>query len=102
MMLAEDIECNIREAEEKITTAYKLRNEHQNLAFWYRDMAAAHLNFNNKGHDLIAAEISAYKNGEEHAAHPEYAEGMQAVWNAKHAELIAYAARVRSMIDTFK
>lgn len=100
--LAADIECNIREANDKIGTAYSLRNEHPAEAAWYREMSLAHLNFNTKAHDLIAALITNYKKSDAYNQHPEYAEGMMAVWNAKHADLIKETARVRSMIDTFK
>lgn len=101
-LLSGDIECNIREAEEKIEMAYSLRTEHPNLASWYKEMAQAHIAFNTKGHELVSAEISVYRDSPEYAAHPEYADGMQAVWQDKHADLITYAARVKAMIDSFK
>ena len=101
-MLANDIECNIREAEEKIETAYRLRNDHPNMGAWYRDMASAHLGFNSKGHELITAEIATYRNTLGYAEHPEYADGMIAVWQDKHVDLITATARVKSMIDSYK
>lgn len=97
-----DIEENLREAEDKIETAYRLRSEHPNTAMWYKEMAAAHLGFNGKGHDLVANAIGDYKSGAEYKAHPEYADGMMAVWTDKHAEMTAKAARIKSMIDSFK
>lgn len=100
--LSSDIECNIREAEEKIDTAYRLKSEYPQEAMWYKDMAATHLNFNNKAHELVAAQISTYRNSVEYKDHPEYADGMMAVWNDRHADLIAKSAKVKSMIDAYK
>lgn len=100
--LAKDMECNIREAEDKIGTAYALRATDPAEAMWYRDMALAHLNFNAKAHELIAAQIAAYKASAEHKEHPEYVEGMQAVWSDRHADIVVQSARVKSMIDSFR
>ena len=101
-MLSCDIECNIREAEEKISTAYRLKSDHPAMALWYKEMAIAHLNFNTKGHELVAAEITNYRNSDDYKQHPEYADGMMAVWNDKHSDLIAKTAMVKAMIDSFK
>lgn len=101
-MLSDDIACNIREAEDKIGTAYRLRASFPQESVWYREMAQAHLGFNAKAHELVIAQINAYKAGAEYKAHPEYADGMMAVWQDRHADLTAQAARVRAMIDAFK
>jgi len=101
-MLSRDIETNLCEAEDKIDTAYRLRSEHPAIAMWYKDMAAAHCTFNQKGHDLVMQEINAYKNSDEYKNHPEYADGMMAVWNDKHAEIMSKSARIKSMIDSYK
>lgn len=100
--LSRDIECNIREAEEKINTAYSLLSTYPAAAVWYRDMAMAHLNFNNKAHDLVTAEISKYRVSSEYAEHPEYADGMMAVWQDRHNDIVSDSAKVRAMIDNFK
>ena len=100
--LSDDIACNIREAEEKINTAYRLKSANAAEAAWYKEMALAHLTFNTKAHELVVAQISAYKAGKDYAEHPEYADGMMAVWNDRHADLMADTARVRAMIDAFK
>lgn len=100
--LSGDIECNIREAEEKIDTAYRLREQFPQEALWYKDMAIAHLNFNNRAHELVAAQINTYRSSQEYKDHPEYADGMMAVWNDRHADLIARSAKVKSMVDTYK
>lgn len=100
--LSKDISCNIREAEEKIDTAYSLRSTNPAEAAWYKEMAAAHLGFNAKAHDLIGALITAYKASEDYKNHPEYADGMMAVWTGMHADMIADTARVKAMVDTFK
>ena len=100
--LAKDMECNIREAEEKIGTAYSLRTEFPAEAAWYRDMAKAHLDFNTKAHDMVAKQIAEYRDSDAYHDHPEYADGMMAVWNDQHTDMIAKTARIRAMIDTFK
>ena len=100
--LADDISCNIREAEDKIETAYRLKAEYPTEAAWYREMASAHLAFNTKAHEMVKAQIDKYKTSEHHKEHPEYADGMMAVWNDKHAEVTAWSARVKAMIDAWK
>lgn len=100
--LSADIACNIREAEDKIMTAYRLRDKYPQEAMWYRDMAVAHLGFNGKAHDLVALEITTYRNSDEYKEHPEYADGMQAVWADQHADLVAENARIQAMIAAFK
>ena len=101
-MLAEDIEENVREARAHIECAYRLRSEHPQEAAWLRDMAATHLSFNSKGHDLVKQNIDQYRMSDEHKQHPEYVDGMQAVWDDRHADIVAETARVKAMIDTFK
>lgn len=100
--LARDIECNIDEAEDKIDTAYRLKAEFPAEAAWYREMASAHIAFNTKAHELVRAQIDKYKQSDSYRDHPEYADGMMAVWNDKHADMVAYASRVKGMIDAFK
>ena len=51
--LSADIACNIDEAREKIRTAYALKAECPEAAAWYREMAAAHINFNTNGHAVV-------------------------------------------------
>lgn len=98
-MLSEDIRGNIHEAEEKIKTAYKLREKDKSLADWYRDMAVAHLGFNTTGHSLVARMI--------HEAEAEMHDnpmlpGMKAVYNEMHADIMAEAAEVQGMIAAYK
>lgn len=100
--LAREIECNIGEAEEKIERAYAMKEKYPAAAAWFKDMAAAHLGFNVKAHELVASEINAYKSGNEYKEHPQYADGMMAVWTDRHADLIAKSAKVKAMVDTFK
>ena len=101
-MLAEGISENIEEAREKIEEAYRLKSLHPAESMWLREMALAHLNFNARGHELVAAQIAAYKASQEYKDHPEYADGMMAVWNDKHADMMARSARVKAMIDGLK
>lgn len=100
--LSEDMACNIREADDKINTALRMKAKYPNAAMWYKEMASAHLNFNTKAHDLVSAEIAAYKASPEYAEHPEYADGMMAVWQDRHADLVADSVRVKAMVDSMK
>lgn len=95
--IAKDIACNIREAEDKIGVAYSIRDEFPEEADWYKHMAIDHLEFNDRAHNLIADLIKEHRE----TAHPEYIAGMQAVWDAEHKELIADAARVKALIESF-
>lgn len=99
--IARDIACNIREAEDKIGTAYSIRSDHPDEAEWYRDMAAEHLRFNDRAHSLIADLIDRYKHSDAHVEHPEYSAGMMAVWQEQHADLVKDSARVKAMVDSF-
>ena len=98
-MLSEDIRENIHEAEEKIQTAYKLREKDRAVADWYRDMAVAHLNFNNTGHTIVARMIH-----EADAAMKDnpMLPGMKAVYAEMHADIVAEAAEVQGMISAYK
>lgn len=100
--LAEAIECNVDEAREKILTAYEIKDKYPQTAVWYKDMAAAHLGFNNNGHTLVSRMISEYKDSDDYRMHPEYVDGMMAVWNEKHAYILKRSAEVQSMISSFK
>lgn len=100
--IVKDMECNIREAENKISTAYAIRADYPDVAEWYRMMAAEHLSYNERAHELVTDLIDKYKHSDTHAEHPEYAAGMMAVWQDQHNDIVADNARVRAMIDTFR
>ena len=100
--LSSDIACNIDEARDKIRTAYELKAEHPEAAAWYREMAAAHLSFNQGGHAVVKKLIEAYRSSEEYKRNPAYADGMLCAWEAMHSELIARTAEVRAMCEGFK
>ena len=57
--LSNDIACNIEEARDKIRTAYELKSEYPEAANWYREMAAAHIGFNQSGHAAVKKLIEA-------------------------------------------
>lgn len=100
--LSSDIACNIDEARDKIRTAYELKAEHPEAAAWYREMAAAHLSFNQGGHAVVKKLIEAYRSSEEYKRNPAYADGMLCAWEAMHSELTARTAEVRAMCEGFK
>lgn len=100
--LSNDIACNIEEARDKIRTAYELKAEHPEAANWYREMAAAHIGFNQSGHATVKRLIEAYKASDEYKEKSEFANGMIAAWEAMHNEFVSKAAEVKAMIDGFK
>lgn len=96
--LCDDIRENIHEAREKIRTAYMLRDECRQAADWYRDMACAHLNFNQMGHDTVTKLMNEAKvSGKQADVLP----GMMVVYQDIHAQLIRESAEVKAMIDMY-
>lgn len=100
--LSNDLAGNIEEARDKIRVAYELKAEFPEAAAWYREMAAAHINFNSNGHATVKKLIDAHKNSEEYKRNPAYADGMIAAWTVIHDDLIAKTAEIKAMIDGFK
>lgn len=100
--LSNDLAGNIEEARDKIRVAYELKAEFPEAAAWYREMAAAHINFNSNGHATVKKLIDAHKNSEEYKRNPAYADGMIAAWTVIHDDLIAKTAEAKAMIDGFK
>ena len=97
--LSDDIRHNIHEAREKIGEAYRLQNMDRQAADWYRDMAAAHLKFNEYGHANVTRLI--------HEARSQMGDnpmipGMLAVYEDMHADVVREAAEVQSMISSYK
>ena len=97
--MSDRIRHNIHEAREKIREAYELRDTDRAEADWLRDMAKAHLDFNAKGHDIVAALIAEAEKSR--ASAPELP-GMQAVYKQRHAEIARDAAEVAAMISGYK
>lgn len=97
--LSDAIRENIHEAKEKIRTAYALKDKDRAAADWYRDMAAAHLSFNSKGHEVVAKMIADTR--AKMADNP-MTPGMLAVYEEIHADIIAENAEVQGMISAYK
>ena len=90
------IEHNVHEAREKIEKAYSLMERNRPFADWQRDMAAQHLTFNGKGHEIVKKMIADQADNQ----HP-LAPGMRAMYEDMHAEIIRETAEVRAMIDSY-
>ena len=90
------IEHNIKEAREKIEKAYRLMEHDRPYADWQREMAAQHLTFNSKGHEIVKKMIADHAD----STHP-LAPGMRAMYEDMHAEIIRETAEVRAMIDSY-
>lgn len=90
---------NIDEAQKYIGKAYELREVNRDAADWCKEMAAKHLDFNGKGHEIAKKLIAEYNASGKHS---ELAPGMQAVYNEIHADLIRRAAEVQGMIAAYK
>ena len=97
--LSDEIRQNIHEAKEKIRMAYKLKDKERGAADWYRDMAAAHLSFNTRGHECVTKMINEAKS--KMADNP-MTPGMIAVYEEIHADIIAENAEVQGMINAYK
>lgn len=93
------INGNLREAEKYIGKAYELRDVNKDAADWCKEMAAKHLDFNTKGHDLVKKLIADYAASGKHS---ELAPGMQAVYNEIHADMIKRNAEIMAMISGYK
>lgn len=93
------ISGNLREAEKYIGKAYELRDVNKDAADWCKEMAAKHLDFNTKGHDLVKRLIADYAASGKHS---ELAPGMQAVYNEIHADMIKRNAEIMAMISGYK
>lgn len=93
---------NIDEAREKIRVAYELKAESPEAAAWYREMALAHVSFNQNGHNIAKKLIEAYKASDDYKRNPAYADGMLAAWDAIHNGLSTKTAEVKSMVEGFK
>lgn len=97
--LSDEIRNNIHEAREKINMAYRMHAEDKAVADWYKEMAAAHLAFNENGHKNVVRLIDHAKATK--ADNP-MMPGMMAVYNEIHADLKKEAAEVQAMIQNYK
>lgn len=93
------ISGNLREAEKYIHKAYELRDTNATAADWCKEMAAKHLDFNTKGHELVKKLITDYAASGKNS---ELAPGMMAVYNDLHAEMMRKHAEIVGMITAYK
>lgn len=100
--LSADIAGNIDEVKDKIRTAYEVKTECPEAGAWYKEMAAAHINFNTNGHAAVKKLIESYKASEAYKQTPAFADGMIAAWEAVHNDLIAKTAEVKAMVEGYK
>lgn len=100
--ISTEIADNIDEAREKIRMAYELKAESPEVAAWYREMALAHLNFNQNGHNIAKKLIDTYRASDDYKRNPTYADGMLTAWECIHNSMAAKAAEVKAMVDGWK
>lgn len=98
-VLSDEIRGNIHEAREKIKKAYEYRDKDKSVADWYKEMAAAHMRFNDTGHN---AAVSLIKEAREKMSGNPMMPGMLAVYEEIHADIAAEAAEVQAMITAYK
>ena len=98
-VMSDEIRGNISEAREKINEAYMYRDKDKAVADWYKEMAVAHLKFNDAGHGVVAKLISEAR--EKMSGNPLYP-GMQAAYDEMHADIVQDAAEVQAMIAAYK
>lgn len=97
--VSDEIRGNIHEAKAKIEKAYSLHEKDKGVADWYKEMAAAHLAFNENGHKQVVRLIDHAKTTK--ADNP-MMPGMLAVYNEIHADLKKETAEVQAMIQNYK
>lgn len=97
--LSEEIKGNIHEARNKIGEAYKLRDTDKAVADWYKEMAAAHMQFNTNGHSNVARLIADARSK---MGNDPLLPGMMVVYDEIHADIMREAAEVQAMITAYK
>ena len=98
-VLSDEIRGNIHEAREKIKKAYEYREKDKATADWYKEMAAAHMRFNDAGHNVV---VSLIKEAREKMSGNPMMPGMLAVYEEIHADIAKEAAEVQAMIAAYK
>ena len=93
------ISGNLREARKYICKAYELKDSCKEAADWCKDMAVKHLDFNTKGHDLVAKLIKDYAASERHS---DLVPGMRAVYEDLHCDMMRETAEIQAMITGYK
>ena len=93
------IKNNLHEAEKYISKAYELREANKDAADWCKEMAAKHLDFNGKGHELVKRLIADYAASGQHS---DLAPGMQVVYNDIHADMMRKHAEIMAMVSNYK
>ena len=88
---------NLREARKYINQAYELKETYPQAAEWCKEMAAKHLEFNAKGHELTKKLISEAEAKQSHLG-----PGMKAVYDDIHADMVRENAEIMAMINGFK
>lgn len=100
--ISTEIADNIDEARNKIHLAYELKAESPEAAAWYREMAAAHLSFNQNGHNVAKRLIEAYRESDGYKRNSAYADGMLTAWESIHSSMAAKTAEVKAMVEGWK
>lgn len=96
---ADILKGNLREARKYIEMAIEYKDECPSLYDWMRNMAKAHLDFNQDGHTLIKRMIADYKmNGK----NSELAPGMMAMFNVIHADIMKDEMELTAMLQNMK
>ncbi len=91
------IKGNLCEARKYIEDAYRYKDVDKPMADWFRDMAAGHMTFNQRGHQIVKAMVDATQLEES-----DLVTGMLANYKEIHADLTAEAAEISAMISTYK
>lgn len=90
---------NLREARKYICKAYELKETCKEAADWCKEMAAKHLEFNVKGHDLATKLIKDYAAS---GRNSDLAPGMRAVYEDLHCDMMRETAEIQAMIAGYK
>lgn len=95
-----DMETNLHEARAKIHKAYEHAEKCKAMADWQCDMAAAHINFNAKGHELAKRGLDEIKALPEHD--PMRNVGKWEAYMERLEDMQPHMAEIKAMIDNYK
>ena len=110
-MKCEEVRCllktmmhNVKEAQQKIHKAYEWKEKHKGIADWQRQMAVAHLEFNDKAEQMVRAGFQEIRNEHGHNHDHDAVERMMGRCEAYEEwleQIGPETAEVRAMIDAY-
>ena len=97
-LMLQGMSTNVSEASEKIRMAFGFRKDWRALADWLREMAVAHLNFNQNGMKAVQSCMNAMRSD---PAHDDLSEGRLQAYDEWLDQIVADTADVQAMISSY-